>query len=103
MNNPIIYDAAYMGCIGGSSQRVFSSAVPTDYDDYLNAAKAFALAIDAAIPSGEPSGTQAELLLQICSGFWSSRFPQSQDMADYVAHVTAIVALWNEGILLLAE
>ena len=101
MNNTIIYDGAYMGCLGGSAERVFTSAVPTNYDDYINAAKAFALAIDAAIPPGS-FGTEAQLMLTLCQGFWSSRFPQSQDMADYAPHVTAIITLWNEAILQLA-
>jgi hypothetical protein len=102
MNNPDIYDAAYAGCFGGSSGRIFRSTTPIDYDNYILAVKAFALAVDALIPPNEEGFTDAaqDLLMELCHGFWNDRFPQNQDPAFY--NVQAIVTLFNEALFFLA-
>jgi hypothetical protein len=100
MNNAIFFNAAYSGCVGGSSQRVFTSGVQASYVPYLTAAEAFATAIDTAIPTSEtPTQDQANMLMEICHGYWTTRFPQNTDPLSYTTLVQAIVALWNEAII----
>jgi hypothetical protein len=100
MNNPALYDAAYSGAIGGASQRWITSTSETGYSSLVNAAIAFAVAVDAEIPpvGGEgPSDAESDLLLAICLGFWSSRNPTSTNSNDYLKAAQAVATLYAEA------
>jgi len=95
-NNNSLFNAAIAGIGGAVDQRWITGQVSSDYARYQLSIIAFATAVDAAIPPGSPSTSDAELLQSICVGILGNRDLVSVIVADYNAIAASIAALYSE-------
>lgn len=73
-NNPILYNAALTGAVGGlSAERWPKSTDASDYVGLRNTCVEFAVAMDAAIVAGDYSQQDADLLESLCENLLSHR------------------------------
>lgn len=117
--NNIYYNAAFTGALEGAlTGRNFTSATAADYAAVVNAAEAFALAVDAgiafdALVTTGASNTQlaittntiaaneqwrAGLLQCVCRGLISGRRITDTTQASYNDEAAAAKAAWTQGL-----
>jgi len=95
-NNNALFNAAIAGIGGAIEQRWITGSSPINYVRYQAALDAFATAVDAAIPAGSPSTSDAELLQSICMGILANRDIVSVLTTDYNTIAVSIAALYTE-------
>lgn len=95
VTNPILFNSAICGGLGGSQQRWISNPNEAAYAEIQSIVVAIATAIDEAL--GVQTGVnsaQADLMQSIAQGILSSRYPSSANKDDYDAIAAAIVAMY---------
>ena len=94
-NNDAIFNAAIAGFYGGlqAGRQSGDASAGT-----ANAANAFAVEVDAAIPvDGAMDAAKANLCQALCTGAIAGRYPRDTTAADYSAIAAAIAATYAEG------
>ena len=95
-NNDYIFNGVVCGYAGGSTQSAIEDIQASDYADRSPIANALATAIDNLIPNDPSIGTpNADLMQSIVEGYFSGRFPEFIDSAEYLHAARAIVALYT--------
>ena len=112
-NEPVFYDAALAGALGGmysgQAGTIVSDEEVNTYTITTQDAVAFALMIDSTIGIVEgPTVAQADLLRKLCQAWWRGRNPNGQNQVDAIVPAFyndicgAIVEAWTVGKAFLA-
>jgi hypothetical protein len=98
MNNSALYDAIMAGGTGGTLCRWITSKSSVSYDEPADAIEAFAVAIDAAIPTivDGPSISEINLLQSLIQGVVTDRNLISMNLSDYADIAAAIATAFEE-------
>lgn len=94
-NNDQIYNAAVIGASGGGINRWLDPKNTSAYTPFYASVIALATAIDALIAPTTISSCQASLMLSLCEGVLTDRYPQN---GEYTQIAQAIVTAWANGI-----
>lgn len=97
ITNPILFNAALSGSLGGSQQRWITNPTQAAYTQIQAVAVAIATSIDEALGTQtNVNSAEADLMQSITQGIMTSRYPSSDSSSDYDAIAAAVVAMYLE-------